>query len=255
MIEKVEDITDKNISFYESAYSGKFILKTLLKQFLSYDQLSKTRRNLRVARKVEGYSKFISVLDYGFGHGTLLSRLPRKHCIFGCELSREAISNMYSICSLRRRKVSLFSPEELVAASSTLSFDLVCCSHVIEHVENELALLALFRKVIRNKGHLLLNVPINEVWMDPKHVRKYTAKSTRQLLESGGFVVEELMAVDRWTAWILYHEYAATTKMPRLFRLIRFVFVLLPIPILDVLEKFLSEKYQHQQLIVIARKT
>jgi 2-polyprenyl-3-methyl-5-hydroxy-6-metoxy-1,4-benzoquinol methylase len=253
MQEEVDDIRAKNISFYENAYSGRFILKTLLKQFLSYDQLSKTRRNLRMARKSEGYSRSIAVLDYGFGHGTLLLRLPRRHQIFGCELSTEAISNMYALCLLWHRKVNLYLPEELVAASATLSFDLICCSHVVEHVDEESELLTLFRKMIRKNGHLLLNVPINEVWKDPKHVRQYTAKSTKQLLESAGFEVEELLEVDRWTAWILYHEYVAAMKTPRLFRLVRLVFALLPIAILDALEKFLPKEYQYQQLIVLAK--
>ncbi|MGZ5053599.1 MAG: methyltransferase domain-containing protein [Methylobacter sp.] len=255
MQEKNEGIRATNVSFYENAYSGKFFLKTLLKQLLSYDQLSKTFRNLRLMRKVEGYSNKLSVLDYGFGHGTLLLRLPRRHQIFGCELSQEAISNVNALCSLWLRKVSLFSPEELVARSSTLSFDLVCCSHVIEHVDDERELLSLFRNVIQKNGHLLLNVPINEVWLDPKHIRKYTAGSTRLLLESAGFEVEELLEADRWTAWILTHEYVAATKPPRLFKLVRLFFALLPIPILDALEILLPNKYQCQQLIVLARKT
>lgn len=244
-----------NREFYEKAYSSRSLLKVMLKQLVSFDQLSKTRRNLYLARKTPRFSRSISVLDYGFGHGTLLMRMPRRHRIFGCELSSEAISNVYSLCSLLRRKVSLFSPEELTARASTLSFDLVTCSHVIEHVEDESELLNLFRSVIPKNGHLLLNVPINEVWKDPKHVRQYTAMSTRRLLESAGFEVEECLEADRWTAWILHYEYVAKTKLSSLFRVPRLIFALLPIFVLDGLEIFLPKKFQCQQLIVLARKT
>lgn len=254
MQRKSEGTKETNISFYDSAYSGRFIFKALLKQFVSYDQLSKTRRNLSLAKKIPQFSKNLSVLDYGFGHGTLLLRMPRRHRIFGCELSREAINNANALCLLLRRKVTLFSPEELIAASSTQLFDLVTCSHVIEHVDDEGALLALFRTVIRPNGYLLLNVPINEVWKDPKHVREYTTERTKQLLEGAGFEVEELVEADKWTAWILAHEYVENTKFPRLFKLVRLAFALLPIPILDALQIFLQTKYQPQQLIVLARK-
>lgn len=254
MQKKIQDIKNTNISFYESAYSGRFILKALLKQFVSYDQLSKTRRNLSLAKKIPQFSKNLSVLDYGFGHGTLLLRMPRRHRIFGCELSREAINNVNALCSLLRRKVTLFSPDDLIAASSTQLFDLVTCSHVIEHVDDEEELLAMFRKMIPKNGYLLLNVPINEVWKDPKHVREYTSERTRQLLKGAGFEVAELLETDRWSAWILHHEYVAQTKIPSLFRLVRLIYALLPIALLNASEKFLSHKFQCQQLIVLARK-
>lgn len=243
-----------NRKFYEEAYSSRSLLKVMVKQLVSYDQLSKTRRNLRLARKTTGFSKSISILDYGFGHGTLLMRMPRRHRIFGCELSSEAISNVYALCSMRRRKVSLFSPEELTEVASTLSFDLVTCSHVIEHVDDDYELLNLFGRVIPKNGHLLLNVPINEVWKDPNHVRQYTAVSIRQLLVSAGFEVEECLEADRWTAWILHHEYVAKTFFSKLFRVPRLIFALVPIFVLDALEIYLPKKFQCQQLIVLARK-
>jgi len=254
MLENNNDIKAKNISFYENAYSSRFIIKSLLKQFFSYDQLSKTRRNLCLVKNIPQFSKRLSVLDYGFGHGTLLLRMPRRHRIFGCELSREAINNVNALCSLLRRKVTLFLPDELIVASSTQIFDLITCSHVIEHVDDDKELLIQFCNMMPKNGYLLLNVPINEVWKDPKHVREFTSKKTQQLLENVGFEVVKLQEADRWSAWILHHEYVSPTKIPGLFRLVRLICALLPIAVLNALERLLPRKFQCQQLIILARK-
>jgi SAM-dependent methyltransferase len=247
-------IKSTNHDFYGQAYSGRNFLKVLLKQFCSYDQLSKTRRNVRVIRHLPQFKGVLSVLDFGFGHGTFLMRMPRRHRISGCELSQEAIRNVRRLCSLFRRNVSLYTPDEFVAASQAISFDLVCCSHVIEHVDDEKSLLKLFHSVLGPDGYLLLNVPVNEVWVDPKHARSYTVESTRELLTDTGFKVEDVLATDRWSAWILYHEYVAAVRFMFFFRVVRFLFSLLPVCVLDFLEKMLPQKYKPQQLLVLAKK-
>lgn len=254
MTKGTESIKTTNLVFYENAYNSRHFLKVFLKQFISYDQLSKTRRNLRIVRNTPLFSKNISILDYGFGHGTLLLKMPGRHQIYGCELSTEAIKNVKKLCSLLRRKVYLYSSDEFVAASHDMKLDLVCCSHVIEHVDDDHSLLKLFHVALGADGHLLLNVPINEVWNDPKHVRQYSAESTKLLLECSGFKVENIIEADRWTAFILYHEYVSTTNYKFLLKVLRLFLALLPIVVLDAFEKFLPEKYPYQQLLVLAKK-
>ncbi len=247
-------IKSTNRKFYEEAYSSRTFLKVLLKHFFSYDQLAKTRRNIRAISQLPNYSRSMSVLDYGFGHGTFLLRLPRKHQNSGCELSQEAMKNVERLCSFVRRKATLYSSDEFASASQALTFDLVCCSHVIEHVDDEKSLLELFHSVLAEDGHLLLNVPINEVWVDPKHVRSYKAESIRQLLSGSGFHVERMVEEDRWSAWILHHEYVATVRRKLPFRLVRLSFSLLPVRVLDFLERILPRRYEPQQLLVLAKK-
>jgi 2-polyprenyl-3-methyl-5-hydroxy-6-metoxy-1,4-benzoquinol methylase len=254
MRHNIEDITTTNRDYYEHAYSGRYFLKALLKQYLSYDQLSKTRRNLKMLRRVPGFSRGISVLDYGFGHGTLLLRLPRRHQISGCELSAEAIVNLRRLCTMLRRNVSLYSPDEIAAESHAAAWDMVCCSHVIEHVGDDSELVRLYHAVLRPGGHLLLNVPINEVWSDPKHIRQYTVESTTRLLERSGFEIECSLQADRWTSFILVHEYVSIVRYKVVFRLLRLFLALLPIVVQDALEMFLPGKYQPQQLLVLAKK-
>ena len=242
-----------NHEFYESAYLNKNIFGTLLKQFFSYDQLNKARRNLAIAKKIPQFSKKISVLDYGFGYGTFLLRMPRRHSIFGCELSAAATTNLSFLCSILGRKVDFFSQEQFIENSLNVTFDLIVCSHVIEHVEDDMELLLKFRQVMSKDGYLLLNLPINEVWKDPKHVRAYSVGTATSLLNKSGFEVDSFLETDRWSAWILYFEYVSKTKILSIFRFIRLFFALLPTSTLNAMEIFLPRKFCCQQLIILAK--
>jgi SAM-dependent methyltransferase len=244
----------RNLDFYDRAYSGKNFLRLVLKQILSYDQLSKTRRNLRLARTLPIFQNPLSVLDYGFGLGTLLLRLPRRHRIFGVELSGEAIRNLRVLSRVLRREAVLYSPDEFADKASAAAFDLIFCSHVIEHVEDEPRLLSDLHNMLRKNGYLLLNVPINEVWIDPNHVRKYTKESMTQALANAGFRVEVAAEGDRCTAWILHHEYVSEKKRKTAFRMIRLLLGMLPLRIWEAFESLLPKQHQCQQLLILARK-
>ena len=96
------------------------------------------------------------------------------------------------------------------------SFDLIICSHVLEHIpDDRLAIRELFR-VLKRDGTAILQVPISaslpstieDPWLsNPRererrfgqhdHVRIYGADYTTRL-EEGGFLVETFDARSRW---------------------------------------------------------
>jgi SAM-dependent methyltransferase len=224
-----------------------------MKQLVSYDQLSKTRRNLAAARQVPHFDEPLRVLDYGFGLGTFLVRLPRRHRISGVELSDAAARNLKRLCSLLLRSVTLYAPDAL-ADLPPATFDCICCSHVLEHVDDDLHLLVEFHRVLTDNGSLVLNLPINEVWSDPNHVRSYTASSAIELLERAGFGIERVEEADRWTALVLDHE-RNSRRVPRsILRALRLGLALLPPRVLDATELLLASRYEPQQLIIVAKK-
>lgn len=248
------EFRSKNEAFYNKAYGSKLIFKAVAKVLVSYDQLSKSRRNHAMLSKCVIFEERINILDYGFGNGTFLLRLPRKHQLHGCELSSEAIRNMYKICHYLHRDIQLYTPEQLSNSGVDVKMDLICCSHVIEHVDDQRLLMKLFYDELIDGGRLLLNVPINEVWTDPKHARSYSVETTCQLMKSAGFKIQSVQEVDRWTAFILYHEHIAKIKFRFLFRFLRLILALFPVTLLDSSEKILPSKYKNQQLLVLGEK-
>jgi len=246
--------TARNESYYDGAYASGSLIKVLIKLHLSYDQLSKTRRNLAALKSDLKSPGPLSVLDYGFGHGTFMYRVPRTHKVFGCELSTQAIGNMKRLFKFFRRDIQLFREDVFLSPAYEKKFDLIHCSHVLEHVDSDSELLSAFHKRLHDGGRLLINVPINEVWRDPNHVREYCLKNLLKLLQCSGFAVDSAREADRWTAFILNGEYVSKSMPGLVFRILRLILALFPTKLLDRLEKVLPAKYRFQQLIVVAHK-
>jgi SAM-dependent methyltransferase len=72
------------------------------------------------------------------------------------------------------------------------SFDLVLCSHVIEHLLDPFSAIQELRRICRTHGHIYIETPSHRsllmpigvnFWDDPTHVRPYTRHSLRKLFE------------------------------------------------------------------------
>jgi SAM-dependent methyltransferase len=129
------------------------------------------------------------ILDVGCGTGTMLSYLADYGKAQGVDIDEEAIG----YCRERGlTDVRLGSAETLPFEDG--SFDLVTALDVVEHLDDDLAALREFRRVLRPGGTLLVTVPAHPfLWGDQDevnlHKRRYLAPQLRERLASAGFEV------------------------------------------------------------------
>jgi ubiquinone/menaquinone biosynthesis C-methylase UbiE len=138
------------------------------------------------------------VLDVGFGTGMLMFSFKPTCTLFGTEFSTTAIERARAKARKKGYAGFQFSvpaaSEELPFPADT--FDVVVCSHVIEHVMHDQDFLDELVRVLRPNGHLVIIAPLDNIQtgtlseqelINPEfissghyHVRNYNADSLLQ---------------------------------------------------------------------------
>lgn len=247
-----------NKNYYNEIYQSKFgSFFSLLKTLTSYDQQSKSKLNLYYVKKYLDQNKStLSILDYGFGRGSLLLKMPSNFKLYGCEISEYAVSNFPKIAKIIGKEVKTFLPENFESEVEEDSIDIIFCSHVLEHVPDDILILKKFYKKIKFNGYVLINIPINEIWDDPKHVRKYSFLKFNEIAINQGFNVVEYFETNQMDNFILTNEILKRKKIITkvLFKSLRLFLAILPLKILNSFNSYLSKSYDAAQLICILQK-
>jgi len=127
------------------------------------------------------------LLDAGCGSGRNMVELARHGTVTGVELSQTSVE------IARGRQVG-----EVIAGSvlempfAENSFDLAVTLDVIEHLQDDLAVLRELRRVVAPGGSLLVTVPAYQwLWSGHDvinhHHRRYTRRSLRRVAERAGW--------------------------------------------------------------------
>ena len=150
------------------------------------DLPSDKRRSRELYRFVTPYLGVQSgrVLDFGGGKGRLLHEfVTQGHRCGVVDYVAEVIPGVE------------YLGHELDVLPFESRFDLVLCSHVIEHLADPLEAVSRLAARLSGEGHLYIEVP-SEIWkcpppkMDPvTHVNFFTTDSLRTLMETAGLVV------------------------------------------------------------------
>ncbi|HEX8420300.1 MAG TPA: class I SAM-dependent methyltransferase [Sphingomonas sp.] len=164
----------------------------------------------------------VRVLDVGCGTGsvTVIANRGKGNDVIGIEPDQDRAA------IVRARGIDVRAGELDSDLQRELGlFDVVMSSDVLEHVAASQTFLALLKASLRPDGTLLLSVPNVAHWsvramillgrfdyedvgiMDATHVRWFTAKSLRQLLESSGFKVVEMRQTAGVTLPIYEHGF------------------------------------------------
>lgn len=203
----MSDIVEANKEFYEDRWERSW------KQRLLYEANSKRKIAAYALRKAGYRDGGKSVVDVGFGFGDILFSLAKTDSITGVELAESAVAQATREAQRRRFRRARFltyagaGPLPLDDAQ----YDLVICSHVLEHVPDDDALLTEIRRIMKPDGMAFLNIPINEEHVaDPLHVRTYTRGGFPAKLHRHGFALRYAYEADRlWSTfgWFIEKEY------------------------------------------------
>jgi len=160
------------------------------------------RDNLEVMREAKNYNSFLSklvekhcadwdrVVDFGAGTGTFSNSLGnRVVCVEPDALNRRELEmqNLNNVAGI----------EELEDGYAQAVFSI----NVLEHIEDDEAMLGLLSKKMSDSGRLLIYVPAMPVLfseMDRKvgHYRRYEKRDLAKKLEAAGFTMESIRYAD-----------------------------------------------------------
>jgi ubiquinone/menaquinone biosynthesis C-methylase UbiE len=206
-------VTDEQVRVFGSLWTESY---TLLSH-ISYVRASPLRILCQALRR-HGATKSsgLRILEYGFGHGIALFRFDRSAFPHGIELSAMAIEAATKKAGERGyqhfefKEPPLDDPVRILFSSDC--FDVVICSHTIEHVYSDNRLLGELCRVLKPGGKCFLLVPLEadhpglladeQQRRNPDfphksyHVWRYNAETFGWLVEKAGFTTLEVQALD-----------------------------------------------------------
>ena len=156
------------------------------RDFFAYNPASRHRYRL-MATLVEPLS-FGEVLDVGCGDGSLLGALRRR---YGCKVFGVDRFESPGI----EERLDGFYLMDIARDPPPRAFELVVCSEVLEHVEDDGMALANLRRACT--GNLLLTVPLGAIRVTDRHMghrRHYQLGPLVELVTGAGFDVVRAMA-------------------------------------------------------------
>lgn len=257
----MNQITKINKAYYDRLYRHKNPILHLLHSRISFDQQAKSRFNhdvidLLIDRIAKKKGK-VKILDYGSGWGVYLLNLARASIDAYCfDVSKNAVKSLKSVMRFSRRVVKEIGFDENNNIYPN-DFDLIVCSHVLEHVESDKSLLRQLVQALRPGGYLLVNIPINEIWRDPKHTRTYSINILEKLMTSTGLKIIVQRESDKWSGFLIKYEVAYESNLLArlILRALRGLLALLPYTLIRFGEDIFLKSYQPQQLIMLGTKS
>jgi 2-polyprenyl-3-methyl-5-hydroxy-6-metoxy-1,4-benzoquinol methylase len=250
-----ETIEDINKAFYDDVYKSKNSVLHYLHQLLSYDQQSKSKVNYRVLIKHFRRIRNLNILDYGSGHGCLLFKFGKSNSLNGCDISTESVKNLIRTGNYIGKKIDAFTPDQAEEHIKDETLDIVTSSHVLEHVPDDIEIIRLLHRKLRKGGTLLLNLPINEVWNDPNHLRSYTEGDILNLLENNGFEIIDRKRAGRINGWMLKTIGEKSFFVKLTVKVIKVFLAVSPYFVYSYFENNVFKHRIHTHFIVLSRKS
>lgn len=252
MTTRASPVAEINRDYFDAAYCRRSRLAEFGRIRLSFDQQYKLKVNWHVLgnpRYLASGRAIRRVLEVGFGFGLMLQKFRSDVSLCGTEISEHAVSRLSALFAREGRSASLCVNDSCSAFPFHGPFDVIVCSHVLEHVGDDTALLETFTSALAPDGVVLINVPINEQVADPKHVRRYDRRSLSESLERVGLEIVREFEADRWAT-----VFAGRESRGLLQKAVRVLLALLPLSVGEGLADLCIRNCPYGQLAVIAKR-
>lgn len=153
------------------------------------------RHSRRIMRKMTAGLAPASILDIGCGEGSLLKTLseihPNAH-LMGAELSHTAVQ--LARATLPRAEFDVLDVSKAVLPRT---FDLVVCSDVVEHIEDDQSAIDNIAAMTAPGGHAViatLQGRMRAFEKDVGHVRNYAHGELEEKMRRAGFTIDSVIA-------------------------------------------------------------
>jgi methionine biosynthesis protein MetW len=146
------------------------------------------------------------ILDVGCGNGEIARLMKERGCaVIGIELAPEKAAKARAYCE----EVLVGNVESMPLPFEPQSFDVLVLSNILEHLRDPVATLHRLAPLLRPGGRALVDLPNVAHWgirlrllrgrwdyedagiLDRTHLRFYTRKTAREMLDQAGFEVLE----------------------------------------------------------------
>lgn len=156
--------------------------------------------NYKDGKEIEPFQGAKRIVELGCGEGITLERMVKRFkgsLVLGLDIVPE------NIAILKAHSLPVVQGDALSPCFKPGSLDAVLLAEVLEHIQDSLNLIRAIREVLRPGGILSLVVPnddffylarlltlkFKEACYDSGHVRKWSPRDVKKLLESEGFRV------------------------------------------------------------------
>ena len=167
------------------------------------------------------------LLDYGCGTGAFMAYFCKQYAnkyldralpkLTAIDFSQKAID----IANKRELPVD-YRCSDLAALSDKAIYDLIICSEVLEHIQNDKGIIRNIWNLLRPEGHVIISVPAQpSFWSRADeysgHIRRYYLDEIASLFKGSGF---KIVKVYYWGCWVyaLFYKIVITKINPSIYR-------------------------------------
>lgn len=149
----------------------------------------------QILRQSIGKKKGLKILDIGCGTGETLSFLDEylpKPALYGVDSSPVAIKY-----AKRRGHKNILKVDAKKLPFENNTFDYILLLDVIEHIKNDTAVLIEAKRVLKNKGKIIITTPaLQFIWSEHDraqgHFRRYVRRRIRKIAESAKLSIKRI---------------------------------------------------------------